>query len=51
MKETQLQISLPGVPQAKQGREVPPQWEWTERVVTLLQMATVALSWMEALVT
>ena len=33
MKETQLQIKLPGVPQAKQGREVPPQWEWTEAAV------------------
>ena len=30
MKEIQLQIKLPGVPQAKQGREVPPKWEWTE---------------------
>lgn len=30
MKETQLQIKLPGVPKAKQGREVPPEWEWTE---------------------
>lgn len=26
-------MKLPGVPQAKQGREVPPQWEWTEAVV------------------
>ncbi len=33
MKETQLQIKLPGVPMAKQGREVPPQWEWTEAAV------------------
>ena len=33
MKETQLQISLPGVPKAKQGREVSPQWEWTEASV------------------
>lgn len=33
MREIQLQIKLPGVPQAKQGREVPPQWEWTEAVV------------------
>ena len=33
MKETQLQINLPGVPKAKQGREVPPQWEWTEASV------------------
>lgn len=33
MKETQLQIILPGVPKAKQGREVPPRWEWTEASV------------------
>jgi hypothetical protein len=33
VKETQLQIKLPGVPLAKQGREIPPQWEWTEAVV------------------
>jgi RNA-directed DNA polymerase len=33
MKEAQLQMKLPGVPLAKQGREVPPQWEWTEAVV------------------
>ena len=33
MSETQLQIKLPGVPRAKQGREVAPQWEWTEACV------------------
>lgn len=33
MKEIQLQIKLPGVPLAKQGREVPPTWEWTEAAV------------------
>ena len=33
MKDTQAQLNLPGVPQAKQGREVPPQWEWTEACV------------------
>jgi RNA-directed DNA polymerase len=33
VKETQMQIKLPGVPMAKQGREVPPQWEWTEAAV------------------
>jgi len=33
VKEMQLQIKLPGVPLAKQGREVPPQWEWTEAAV------------------
>jgi RNA-directed DNA polymerase len=32
MKETE-QLNLPGVPRAKQGREVPPQWEWTEAEV------------------
>jgi RNA-directed DNA polymerase len=33
VKETQLQITLPGVPQAKQGREVQAQWAWTEASV------------------
>ena len=33
VKEIQLQIKLPGVPLAKQGREVPPRWEWTEASV------------------
>jgi len=33
VKETQLQIKLPGVPPAKQGREVPARWEWTEAEV------------------
>jgi RNA-directed DNA polymerase len=33
VKETQLQIKLPGVPLAKQGREIPPEWAWTEAVV------------------
>lgn len=33
MKETQTQLNLPGVPRAKQGREVPQQWEWTEASV------------------
>ena len=33
MKETQLQIPLPGVPKAKQGREVPQKWAWTEASV------------------
>jgi len=33
VKERQLQIKLPGVPRAKQGREVPQKWEWTEAVV------------------
>ena len=33
VKEEAKQLNLPGVPQAKQGREVPPQWEWTEAAV------------------
>jgi RNA-directed DNA polymerase len=33
VKETQTQLNLPGVPKAKQGREVPPQWAWTEASV------------------
>jgi RNA-directed DNA polymerase len=33
VKETQLQITLPGVPKAKQGREVPQKWAWTEASV------------------
>jgi RNA-directed DNA polymerase len=33
VKETQLPIDLPGVPQAKQGREVSPRWAWTEASV------------------
>jgi RNA-directed DNA polymerase len=33
VKNPQGQLSLPGVPKAKQGREVAPQWEWTEASV------------------
>lgn len=33
MRETQTQLKLPGVPRAKQGREVPPEREWTEASV------------------
>ena len=44
MKETQLQIELPGVPKAKQGREVPPQWEWTEAVVLSPLLANIYLN-------
>jgi RNA-directed DNA polymerase len=33
VKETLKQLNLPGVPPAKRGREVPPQWEWTEASV------------------
>lgn len=40
MKETQLQIELPGVPKAKQGREVHPKWEWTEAAVWTERMLT-----------
>jgi len=28
-----MQMNLPGVPKAKQGREVAQQWEWTEASV------------------
>ncbi len=42
MKETQLQIPLPGVPKAKQGREVPQEWAWTEASVwTQCMVATL----------
>jgi hypothetical protein len=30
VKPTQTQFPLPGVPRAKQGREVPSHWAWTE---------------------
>jgi RNA-directed DNA polymerase len=33
VKETQSQLKLPGVPKAKQGREVPQEWDWTEASV------------------
>jgi RNA-directed DNA polymerase len=33
VKATQLQIKLPPVPPAKQGREVPARWVWTEASV------------------
>jgi RNA-directed DNA polymerase len=43
VKDIQLQIKLPGVPMAKQGREVAPQWEWTEAAVwTERMLATLA---------
>ena len=39
----QLQIKLPGVPLAKQGRVVAPEWEWTEAAVwTERMLATLA---------
>jgi RNA-directed DNA polymerase len=40
VKDTQTQFKLPGVPLAKQGREVPPQWEWTEANVWTERMLT-----------
>lgn len=40
MRETQMQMNLPGVPKAKQGREVAPQWEWTEASVWTERMLT-----------
>lgn len=33
MSDTQLQFKLPSVPPAKQGREVPQKWKWTEASV------------------
>lgn len=33
MKDAYEQNTLPGVPRAKQGREVAPQWAWTEASV------------------
>jgi RNA-directed DNA polymerase len=33
VKDTCQQQNLPGVPKAKQGREVAPKWEWTEASV------------------
>ena len=33
MIEQPKQLNLPGVPRAKQGREVPPHWAWTEAEV------------------
>jgi RNA-directed DNA polymerase len=40
VKETQLQIPLPGVPKAKQGRDVPQRWAWTEASVWTERMVT-----------
>ncbi len=38
-----MQLNLPGVPRAKQGREVAPQWAWTEASVWTERMwATLA---------
>ena len=43
MKETGSQLNLPGVPRAKQGREVPRPWAWTEASVwTERMLATLA---------
>ena len=43
MKETESQLNLPGVPRAKQGREVPRPWAWTEASVwTERMLATLA---------
>lgn len=38
MKQTQMQLTLPGVPEAKQGREVLHQWAWTEASVWTQRM-------------
>jgi RNA-directed DNA polymerase len=40
VKDTQQQLNLPGVPRAKQGREIPPEWEWTEASVWTERMLT-----------
>jgi len=51
VKEIQLQIKLPGVPLAKQGREVPPKWEgteaavWTERMLATLERGIKGGRW------
>ena len=42
MREIQTPLELPGVPKAKQGREVAPQWAWTEASVwTERRLATL----------
>jgi hypothetical protein len=33
VRERKEQLKLPGVPRAKQGREVPQKWAWTEASV------------------
>jgi RNA-directed DNA polymerase len=40
VRQTQSQLNLSGVPKAKQGREVAPQWEWTEASVWTERMLT-----------
>ena len=51
MKERQLQIKRPGVPMAKEGREVPLKWEWTEaevwteRMLATLQRGITGGKW------
>jgi RNA-directed DNA polymerase len=51
VKDTPLQMNLPGVPWAKQGREVPPGWEWTEasvwteRMVATLERGITGGKW------
>lgn len=42
MKDAPKQLNLPGVPRAKQGREVPPHWAWTQaQVWTERMLATL----------
>lgn len=42
MKDAPKQLNLPGVPRAKQGREVPPRWAWTQaQVWTERMLATL----------
>ena len=40
MKDAHQQQNLPGVPKAKQGREVAPKWAWTEASVWTERMLT-----------
>ena len=42
MKDTSKQLNLPGVPRAKQGRDVAPRWAWTKaQVWTERMLATL----------
>jgi len=51
VKDTQGQRDLPGVPRAKQGREVAPRWErteasvWTERMLATLERGIKGGKW------
>jgi RNA-directed DNA polymerase len=51
VKDTQGQFELPGVPKAKQGREVAPKWGWTEasvwteRMLATLERGIIGGKW------